>query len=88
MWDLLSKLSLAKGATVAGVLIGNLIAPFWYLFQFYPNIFKSNDLGKLILISLAIAVPITCINVVIGLVFNSPGSVADRNKNLQDHIFF
>jgi hypothetical protein len=58
MFDFLSKLSFNRGTRVGFIIFGILIAPYWFLFQFYPNIYEKNELVKLILLSISIGAPI------------------------------
>lgn len=64
MWDYLSKLSLTTGSYILIVLMGNVLAPFWYLFQFYPRIFDHYDLVKLLLIGASFGIPLTMFHLI------------------------
>jgi hypothetical protein len=65
MWEFISKLSMEKGAAIFCVIMGNLLGPFWFLFQFYARIFEHYDLVRLLLICLCIGIPITVFHFVV-----------------------
>lgn len=65
MFEFLSRLSFNKGTNIAFIIFGLIVAPFWFLFQFVPNIYTSNDLVTLLLLSICSILPIAIIEYLI-----------------------
>ena len=59
MFDFLNKLNIDKGMRIFGFIFGNLIAPYWFLFQFFRPLVSGTNYIQQLIICLAIGIPIT-----------------------------
>lgn len=58
----LSKLTFDKGTYIAFFVFSMVVSPIWFIFQFYPELFKNTDLIKLIILGLGISIPLLLVN--------------------------
>lgn len=85
MFEFLAKLSFNRAVNIGYIIFGNLLAPYWFLFQFAADIYKSNNVAQLLILSLAIGVPICLINFV--FLLSSPKKIDTENKaEVQDKV--
>lgn len=59
VFEFLTKLSFSKGVQIALIIFGNIIAPYWFLYQFFRAMVTENNLIQQLILCLAIATPIT-----------------------------
>jgi hypothetical protein len=76
----LTKLTFGRGIQIVFIFFGAVIAPLWFIFQFYPVLFASTDLIKLLLVCSAIGIPLCILN---GLGYMV--KMLSSNENLEEH---
>jgi hypothetical protein len=81
--EFFSKLSTHKGLCIVIILIGNIVAPFWFLFQFTPHLFETVDMLRLVLLCISLGTPITTIGCLLiggGWFVLKPKNIFDASK--------
>lgn len=68
MFEFLSKLTFSKGVSISFMAFGSTIAPYWYLYQFYPKMVKSENVFQSVILCLAISLPIILIFTLIEII--------------------
>jgi len=59
MFEFLTKLSVNKGLQIGVMIFGNIIAPYWFLFQFFRPLVSDNNPIQQLIICLAIGIPVS-----------------------------
>ena len=72
MFEFISKLSFSRGTSIALIIFGTIVAPYWFLFQFAQDIYKSNSLVQLLILSFAIGAPTAMIHYIMNFQLFSP----------------
>jgi hypothetical protein len=79
MLVLIRKLSFLKGVNLLLIGFGTIVAPFWFLFQFYPGFVGSADFMKTLILSISIGTPVCLLMSVINWWVLSKPSAIDNN---------
>ena len=83
MFEFIEKLTLSKSLNIILILFGCLIAPFWFIYQFYPSIYQSNELSKVLVLGLSIGVPICLCMTIINNFIIKPEKSKDEKLNVE-----
>lgn len=87
MFEFLSKLSFSRGTTIMIVVFGMVISPYWFLFQFAQEIYKSNDTIQTIILSLCIGIPVCVWTFVLNLISSIEDFTSDDESTRTDSFF-
>lgn len=70
------------------MIFGNIVAPYWFLYQFFPHIVSSNNFIQQLIICLAISIPVSLLGYISELWYaDRKGEIilVDRNSTSQDN---
>ena len=67
MFEFLNKLNFSKGVRISIMIFGNIIAPYWFLYQFFRPLVTGNNFIQQLIICLAIAIPVSIIGYILEL---------------------
>lgn len=76
MFEFLKTLSFNRGTNIGFIIFGVFLAPYWFIFQFANDIYKSSNLTQTIILSLCIGVPVCLLNFII----NSVGGLYNEKE--------
>lgn len=62
MFEFFKSLSFNQGTNIGLIIFGIFLAPYWYIFQFANDIYKTNDFIERIILSICIGVPVSILN--------------------------
>jgi len=62
MYEIISKMPFNRAMNIIIIIFGCLIAPYWYLFNCFPELINGKDVFQLILICTAISLPSFIVN--------------------------
>ncbi len=84
MIDFFSKLSLGRGVQIAMLIFGNIVAPYWFLQHFKPQLVNNDRILQQIIFALAVGIPLNICWYVIMRNYLSPHGKPNQNYDQKD----